>query len=156
MRAPGQPSHHSRAFPRPARSPRCTRRFLLLLFLFLPLPCGAGAQQAGAGTWDPYHAHKNVEVGRFYLKKGRYDAAISRFQEALRYQPDNPEAFLYLGEAYEKKGDPARAVRNYREYLRLLPEAKNARKIRERIEKLSRPKPGKKPEKKSGGRTPSS
>jgi Tfp pilus assembly protein PilF len=112
-----------------------------LLFVLL-LPCGAAAQQDKPATWDPYHAYKNVQVGRFYLKKGRYDAAISRFREALRDQPDNAEAFLYLGEAYEKKGEAARAIQSYREYLRLWPEAKNAPKIRKKIERLSERKPG--------------
>jgi tetratricopeptide (TPR) repeat protein len=95
----------------------------------------------------------NVDVGMFYLRKGRYDAAISRFKEALRDQPDNTDALLHLGEAYEKKGNPAAAIRNYRHYLRLLPEAKDARKIRERIERLSRQKQkrGAKP----AGRSPS-
>jgi tetratricopeptide (TPR) repeat protein len=145
-------SHHSRAFPRPARRRRGRCAWLLVLFLF---PWAVVAQQSSPPTWDPYQAHKNVEVGRFYLRKGRYDAAISRFREALRDQPDDGEAFLYLGEAYEKKGDPGRAIQSYREYLHLWPQAKNARKIRERIEKLSPHKQGGKPEKKPAGPTSS-
>ncbi len=136
MRAARERSiHHSRAFPRPARRRRGHSLCLLIFCLF---PSVLAAQQAKPGPWDPYHAHKNVEVGRFYLKKGRYDAAISRFQEALRDQPDDAEAFLYLGEAYEMKGDAGRAIRNYQEYLRVWPEAKNAGKIRKRIEKLAK------------------
>jgi tetratricopeptide (TPR) repeat protein len=136
MRAPKRRLHDSRPLRRPARSLR-PRPFWLLLLVFL-FPCPGGAQQSAPQNYDRFHAQENVEVGNFYLKRGRYDAAISRYKEALRDQPDNAEALLHLGEAYEKKGDPAAAIKNYRQYLHLLPDAKDARKIRKRIRKLSR------------------
>jgi len=142
MRAPERRIHDSRPVWRAARTlARQGRRFPVVLLLVLLFPCISRAQQQAPETYDPYHAQKNVDVGIFYLKKGRYAAAISRFKQALRDQPDNTDALLHLGEAYEKKGEPADAIKSYREYLRLLPEAKNAPKIRERIEKLSRHEP---------------
>ena len=35
-------------------------------------------------AFDPYHAQRSLNVGTFYLKTGKYDAAIDRFQEAAR------------------------------------------------------------------------
>lgn len=89
-----------------------------------------------APVWDPLHAHKSVEVGTFYLKKGDYDAAIDRFQDAARLQPGLAQPFLLLGEAYEKKDDPADALTAYRKYLDLYPNAPDREKIQKRIEKL--------------------
>ncbi|HJY85226.1 MAG TPA: tetratricopeptide repeat protein [Candidatus Acidoferrales bacterium] len=88
--------------------------------------------------FDPYHAEKSVEIGEFYLKKGNYDAAIDRFQDAVRYKPRFAKPYLLMGEAYEKKGDKAEAVKAYRNYLDILPAGEDAAKARKRIEKLSR------------------
>jgi tetratricopeptide (TPR) repeat protein len=89
-----------------------------------------------APTWDPLHATKSVEVGTFYLKKGDYDAAIDRFQEAARLQPGLAKPYLLLGEAYEKKGDPGSAVTAYRTYLKLYRTAPDRSRILERIAHL--------------------
>ena len=89
-----------------------------------------------APTWDPLHATKSVEVGTFYLKKGDYDAAIDRFQEAARLQPGLAKPYLLLGEAYEKKGDPGSAVAAYRTYLKLYRTAPDRSRILERIAHL--------------------
>ncbi len=89
-----------------------------------------------APAWDPLHATKSVEVGTFYLKKGDYDAAIDRFQEAARLQPGLAKPYLLLGEAYEKKGDPGSAVTAYRTYLKLYRTAPDRSRILERIAHL--------------------
>lgn len=94
-----------------------------------------------APVWDPLHAHKSVEVGTFYLKKGDYDAAIDRFQEAARLQPGLAQPFLLLGEAYEKKDDAADALTAYRKYLDLYQNAPDREKIQKRIEKLEKSHP---------------
>ena len=51
-----------------------------------------------------------MEVGTYYLKHGKYDAAIDRFEEAARLQPGLARPYLKLGETYEKKKDWAMAV----------------------------------------------
>ena len=89
-------------------------------------------------VWDPLRANKSLEVGTFYLKKGNYDAAIDRFEEAARLQPGLARPFLKLGETYEKKKDLPRAVAAYRKYLELYRTAPDGNKIRKRIEGLER------------------
>ena len=88
--------------------------------------------------FDPLRAEKNVEVGRFYLKKGNYHAAIARFQEALLYKPNYALPHNLLGEAYEKIRQPEEALRHYERYLEILPAAEDAAKIRKRIARLKR------------------
>src|SRR5580704_7690698 len=54
-------------------------------------------------VFDPYHAQKDVEVGTFYMKKGDYEAAIDRFEEATRYEPALALPWRLMGECYEKR-----------------------------------------------------
>ena len=113
----------------------------MLLLLTAATPA-ARAQQppppAPEPVFDPYHAEKSIEIGHHYMKKGNYDAAIERFEDAARYKPNFAKPYLLLGEAYEKKGDKAEAVKAYRRYLEILPSAPDAGKVRNRIAKLSR------------------
>jgi RNA polymerase II-associated protein 3 len=88
--------------------------------------------------WNPLKANKDMEVGTFYFKKGNYDAAIDRFEEAARLQPGLARPYLKLGETYEKKKDLPMAVASYRKYLELFRAAPDAKKIQKRIEGLEK------------------
>lgn len=70
------------------------------------------------------------------MKKGDWDAAIDRFQDALVAKPGYAVPYLYLGEAQEKKGLKKQAIKSYTRYLDLFPHADDAEKIRKRIDKL--------------------
>jgi tetratricopeptide (TPR) repeat protein len=87
-------------------------------------------------AWDPLRAEKDLEVGRYYMKKGDWDAAIDRFQDAIVAKPGYAVPYLYLGEAQEKKGVKKQAIKSYTRYLDLYPHAEDADKIRKRIDKL--------------------
>ena len=87
-------------------------------------------------VWDPLRAEKDLDVGKYYMKKGDLDAAIDRFQDATLAKPGYAIPFLYLGEAYEKKGKKKPAVKAYQRYLDLYPHAEDADKIRKKIDKL--------------------
>ena len=89
-------------------------------------------------AWDPFHAQQDIDVGMFYLHKGDTDAAISRFEDAIRLRANFAKPRLLLAECYEKKNDPTEALRYYKEYLQVLPNAPDAKKIREKIDKLSK------------------
>lgn len=88
-------------------------------------------------SWDPFHAAQDVDVGTFYMHKGDYDAAITRFEDAIRLQPNFARPRTLLAEAYEKKGDKDEALRYYKEYLHVLPNAADAKKIQKKIDQLS-------------------
>ena len=88
--------------------------------------------------WDPLRAEKDLEVGKYYMKRGDVDAAIDRFEDATTAKPGFAIPFLYLGEAYEKKGKKKPAVKAYQRYLDLYPHAEDGDKIRKKIEKLNK------------------
>ena len=92
-------------------------------------------QQTAA--YDPLPAEHDLEVGTFYMHKGDLDAAIARFQDAIKSRPNFAEPRLLLGELYEKKGDKATAAKYYKEYLQVLPGARDAKKLQKKIEKLT-------------------
>ena len=84
---------------------------------------------------------KSVEIGNFYLRKGAYRGALSRFREAVGTDPDYAPAYLGLGKVYEKMGHNRRALEAYETYLNDLPsdrEAKKAKGVHEAIGRLKR------------------
>jgi tetratricopeptide (TPR) repeat protein len=94
--------------------------------------------QPANAPYDPLPAEKDVEVGTYYMHKGDVDAAIARYQDAIRLRSNFAKPRILLAEAYEKKGEKSNAVKYYKEYLQVYPDAPDAKKIRQKIEKLSR------------------
>lgn len=117
---------------------RILSRLTLFLLLLTGAPAFAQEHPPIPDQWDPYRAEKNLEIGRFYLKKGNYDAAIERFLDAIRYRSNFAVPHKLLGEAYEKKAEKTEAVKYYRKYLEILPQADDAGKIKKKIEDLDR------------------
>ncbi|HEV3277435.1 MAG TPA: tetratricopeptide repeat protein [Terriglobia bacterium] len=74
----------------------------------------------------PPGAAKSVEIGNFYLKRGNYKAAASRFEEAVGARSDYAPAYLGLGKTYEKMGLRQKALNAYQQFLDLLPSDKDA------------------------------
>jgi Tfp pilus assembly protein PilF len=101
-------------------------------------PNGPPAPPAAAsGTYDPVSAEEDVEVGTFYMHKGDIDAAIARFQDAIRLRSNFAKPRLLVAEAYEKKGDKVNAAKYYKDYLQVFPHAPDAKKVQSKIDKLS-------------------
>lgn len=84
-------------------------------------------------TFNPLQAESEFKIGNFYYKKGSWRAASKRYEEATRWNPNYPEAFLRLGECLEKMNDPKKAKAAYTKYLELSPDAKDAAAIRKKI-----------------------
>ncbi|HVB85055.1 MAG TPA: tetratricopeptide repeat protein [Candidatus Dormibacteraeota bacterium] len=82
-------------------------------------------------------AEEDVDVGTFYMHKGDYGAAISRFDSAVRRDPKNAKARLLLADCYDKQHNWAQALQAYQDYLREFPGARDAKKIRKKIAELS-------------------
>ncbi|MGB0037138.1 MAG: tetratricopeptide repeat protein [Candidatus Acidiferrales bacterium] len=89
-------------------------------------------------VYDPYHAQHDIDVAVYYMHKGDTDAAIERLKDAIHLKPNFAKPRLLLGEIYEKKGDKAEAVRYYTEFLEILPEGPDSKRVRQRIEKLTK------------------
>jgi tetratricopeptide (TPR) repeat protein len=86
--------------------------------------------------YDPHRAEKNVEVGNYYLKRGNYPAAISRYREALQFKPNDAIATFQLGVALEKSGALDEACQNYESYLKILPRGPSASAARKALDRL--------------------
>jgi tetratricopeptide (TPR) repeat protein len=102
-----------------------------------PIICAQNQQaQPPAAIDDPVRvyvspsASKSVEIGDFYLRRGKYKAALSRFQEALKTDQHYAPAYRELGKVYEKMGSWQKALDAYRRYLDELPSAKDAREAK--------------------------
>jgi len=63
--------------------------------------------------WDPLRAEKDLEVGKYYMKRGDVDAAIDRFEDATTAKPGLAITNNYLREAYDKTGKKKSAVKAY-------------------------------------------
>jgi len=87
-------------------------------------------------AFNPLQAEKEIQVGDFYFKKGKYRAAAERFREATKWNNGSAEAWLRLGEAEEKEKDPQAAKEAYNKYLDISPDAKNSAEIRKKVAKL--------------------
>ncbi len=81
-------------------------------------------QHTLAITENNYLAHSNL--GAALGEKGQITEAISQFQEAIRLQPDFPDARYDLGVALGKQGRTAEAIGQFREVIRLIPDYADA------------------------------
>lgn len=120
----------------------------LTIFSLLVSVSPAAAQSDSANPqWDSQKEWKYVnqgpakstEIGNYYLKRKKYKAALSRFQEAVDTDPSFAAAYLGLGKTYEKLGQKQKALESYRKYLELLPsdqDAANAKEVQRAIERL--------------------
>jgi tetratricopeptide (TPR) repeat protein len=87
-------------------------------------------------SFNPLQSVKDVGVGNQYFKKGKFRAAELRYASATKWNEGNAEAWLKLGEVAERLKDSDKAKTAYEKYLELAADAKNAKDIRRRIERL--------------------
>jgi Tfp pilus assembly protein PilF len=96
------------------------------------------AEAAVKKEYSPALAEENLAVGKQYFKKGNYDAAISRFQDAIEYQPSLIDAYDALGRAFEKKGDKVRAAAVYRDFVKNNPKSPKVAEFNARSDRLEK------------------
>ena len=58
---------------------------------------------------DPRFVDARRNLGSVYAQQKQFDKAIAQFKEALKYAPNNPTLYLYLGYVHRDKGDTAGA-----------------------------------------------
>ncbi|MGH9395857.1 MAG: tetratricopeptide repeat protein [Terriglobia bacterium] len=98
------------------------------------------AQPASSGDWtyQPPSPEKSVEIGNFYLHREDDRAALSRFKEAIKTDPDYAPAYLGLGKAYEKLGEHGKALASYEKYLQELPSDRAAARAKDAHKAIAR------------------
>jgi tetratricopeptide (TPR) repeat protein len=100
-------------------------------------PPGRGHIAGGEGVFlQSLQAQKELQIGNFYFKTGKYRSAAMRFTEATKWNEGNSDAWLRLGETEEKLKDSKAAKEAYTRYLALASDAKNAPEIRKKLQKL--------------------
>jgi len=76
-------------------------------------PTNAGARQLLVGFYE--------DRAENYASWGHYEAAVSRYEQALKYEPKNGRILAALGGCYFKMGDPDAARSTIQEALRSAP-----------------------------------
>jgi tetratricopeptide (TPR) repeat protein len=84
-------------------------------------------------AFNPMQAQKELTIGNFYFKQGKFHSAALRFAEATKWNPGLPDAWLRLGEADEKQNDTAAMRKAFEKYLELDPKSKNADSVRHKL-----------------------
>ena len=116
---------------------------ILVLHTGGPLVC-AQKQQARPADVEPVRSYvspsalKSVEIGDYYLRRKKFNAALSRFQEALKTDPHYAPAYRELGKVYEGMGHPQKALEAYRKYLDELPSAQAVREAKRTHKAIAR------------------
>jgi tetratricopeptide (TPR) repeat protein len=87
---------------------------------------------------NPLLCDRDINIGNQYYKKKNYDGAISRYLEALEYQPNSVKAYDALTRAYEKKGDQEKAAETYREFIKKFPESPKVKEFQARLAALGK------------------
>ena len=88
-------------------------------------------------SFNPLQAAKEVKIGSYYFKKGSYKAAIGRFKEALKWDANDADAWLRLGETQTKLKNPKEANEAFAKYLQLRPDGKESEIVRKRLQSKS-------------------
>jgi Tfp pilus assembly protein PilF len=81
-------------------------------------------------------AAHDIDVGETYLSGNHFDAARERFEEAMRFSPDNPLIWFRLAQALQgmQRLDPARLY--YKKYLEAQPKGKFAGNAKKAISQI--------------------
>lgn len=102
----------------------------------LDLKSDVASDRQEVKPWDPHKADHNVEVGDQYFQKKNYQAAISRYREALYWKDDDAVASFRLARALEVVGQYSEARKYYQQYLKILPKAEFSAECLKSIERL--------------------
>jgi tetratricopeptide (TPR) repeat protein len=86
---------------------------------------------------NPMEAERSIRVGTFYMHKGKYRAALQRFELATKYNPRSPDAFFKIGEAEEKLKNIDAAKTAFEKVVHLAPNTKLAQEAQKKINKKS-------------------
>jgi hypothetical protein len=81
-------------------------------------------------------AAEDLNVARFYMDSGDLAGAYSRSQDAVKLQPDDPEAHFALAEAAAKLNKRDEAIEHYQQCLKLDPIDKQAKAARKALARL--------------------
>ena len=95
----------------------------------LPPPDDSSGKKGGKIAALPVETPQNdISVGNYYLSVKNWRAALSRFQSALVFEPNNPDIYWGLAESERHLGDFALAREHYLKVLEYDPGTKRSKK----------------------------
>ena len=85
--------------------------------------------------FDPLEAQRCITIGNFYMHKGSkgYRAALGRYEDATKYNPNSGEAFFKVGEVEEKLKNDEAAKIAFQRVLKLAPDSKFASEAKKKL-----------------------
>ena len=86
---------------------------------------------------NPMEAERSMRVGTFYMHKGKFHAALERFQLATKYNPGSADAYFKVGEAEERLKNADAAKIAFQKVVQLAPNTKLAQEAQKKIGKKS-------------------
>ena len=72
-------------------------------------------------SYEQKRVVEDLQLGDAHMKERNYHGAEFRFEDALQYEPDNPEATFKLAEALQNLGRKNEACTQYKNYLKIDP-----------------------------------
>ncbi len=111
---------------------------------------------------SPLHVGARLRMAEEYIKESKFDDALQLSEEAIKLEPNNPQAHMILGETLMGKDDATKGVPELETARKLSPNSvrthwdllqayssagrkDDAKREREEIEKLNRPESPKEP-----------
>lgn len=88
-------------------------------------------------SYEKKRVAEDLELGDAYMKKRNYRGAEFRFEDALQYEPENPEAAFKLAESLQNLGLKAEACTQYKNYLVIEPSGAFSDRAKKSLQKLS-------------------
>jgi tetratricopeptide (TPR) repeat protein len=86
---------------------------------------------------NPLQAEKEIRIGNYYFKKGSYKAAMRRYEEAVKWDPNSGEGWYKLGEAQLKLGNQKELREAWTKYLSIEPDGKYSAAVKKRLNQKS-------------------
>ena len=86
---------------------------------------------------NPLQAEKEIRIGNYYLKKGSYKAAVRRYEEAVKWDPNSAEGWYKLGEAQLKLGSKKEFREAWTKYLSIEPDGKYSAAVKKKLNQKS-------------------
>ena len=102
--------------------------WILLTFTLLFGACATPEKNKSGNNTDSYNvtalterARSHVDLGAAYLEQGKYEIALSEFNEAVEIDPSYAPTYNGLGLLYAALGEDAKAEANYKKSIELQP-----------------------------------
>ena len=88
---------------------------------------------------DEERADEDLHIAKFYEDAGDLNAAYLRAQDAVKYQPSDPEAHFVLGHLAQRLNKRDEAIAEFNSYMRLEPDGDKIKKAQKALAQLQRP-----------------